>query len=69
MERKWVEKGPRQRVHTVEIRMNDDGEAMVFVRLSKLPGGSKELPSDHYCPATLEEKVRMGLLPSSALSK
>lgn len=34
----------------------------MLVRLSKLPGGEEDLPSDHYCPATEAEKRRMGLI-------
>lgn len=44
----------------------ENGE--VFVQLTKLPGGEDEIPSDHYCPATDEEKRRMGLMPKSALA-
>ena len=53
-----VVKGPRQRTHDVQIADNGD----ILVRLTKMPGGKEELPSDHYCPATDEEKRRMGLL-------
>lgn len=58
LSRQRKDKGARQRIHQVKI---EDGN--VLVRLSKLPGGEELLPSDHYCPATDEEKRRMGLLP------
>ena len=56
MEKKIQSKGLRQRVHQVKIE-----EGKVLVKLSKLPGGEEELPSDHYCPKTDEEKRRLGI--------
>ena len=55
---KLVEKGLRQRTHDVEVTKKGE----ILVRLTKMPGGEEEIPSDHYCPATDEEKKMMGLL-------
>eukprot|EP00026_Physarum_polycephalum_P015745 Phypoly_transcript_16501.p1 GENE.Phypoly_transcript_16501~~Phypoly_transcript_16501.p1 ORF type:complete len:105 (+),score=17.84 Phypoly_transcript_16501:506-820(+) len=50
-------KGVKQRTHQITVQ---DGDIYVILSTPKNSGTS--LASDHYCPETLEEKKRMGLI-------
>jgi len=58
MDKSIVSKGVKQRTHQVMIQ---DDKVLVCVDSPSRSGNNVE--SDHYCPETYEEKVRMGLAP------